>query len=130
MKFELGQKVKIKDSGTISEIITNFENGQKSKTYAIISDIDNERILLSENKIEKIKFDKCITKNVIRNILKFKTKIFKKIEKIKYYIIYSNCYSEMEYYGISSFNCCEGSIEIFCSECPYFYKNKQIEHQK
>lgn len=76
------------------------------------------------------KNEKYITKNVIKNIFKLKTKIFKKIEKIKYYIIYSNCYSEMEYYGISSFNCCEGSIEIFCSECPYFYKNKQIEHRK
>lgn len=65
--------------------------------------------------------------NIIETILKFKTKIFKKIEKIKYYIIYSNCYSEMEYYGISSFNCCEGATEIFCSECPYFYKNKQKE---
>lgn len=124
MEFKLGQKIKVKDSGVIYEITTNFENGQKSKTYAIISDIDNERILLSENKIEAMKSNEGIIKNIVKNILKFKTKILKKIKEINYYIVYTNCYSEMEYYGISSFNCCKGVTEILCSECLYFYKNK------
>lgn len=124
MEFKLGQKVEVNDFGVISEIITNFENGKITKTYAMISDIDNKRILLSENKIETIKSNESIIKNIVKNILKFKTKIFKKIKEINYYIVYTNCYSEMEHYGISSFNCCKGSTEIFCSECPYFYKNK------
>lgn len=72
----------------------------------------------------KLGQNESIIKNIVKNILKFKTKIFKKIKEINYYIVYTNCYSEMEYYGISSFNCCEGATEILCSECPYFYKNK------
>lgn len=65
MEFKLGQKVKVKDSGVIYEITTNFENGQRIKIYSIISDIDNERICLSENKIERVRTNKNVIKNII-----------------------------------------------------------------
>lgn len=130
MEFKLGQKVKVKDSGVIYEITTNFENGQKTKTYAIISDIDNERICLSENKIEKIEFEEGIVKNIIKNIFKFKTKLFKKIKEINNYITYSKCYSDMESIGLSAFECCSGIIGISCNDCPYYCKNKEFKIMK
>ena len=130
MEFKLGQKVKVKDSGVIYEIITNFENGQRTKTYSVISDIDNERIRLSENKIEEIESDEGIIKNIIKNIFKFKTKIFKKIKEINCYMVYSKCYSDMESIGLSAFECCSGIIGTFCDNCPYYRRNKEFETMK
>lgn len=127
MEFKLGQKVKVKDSGVIYEITTNFENGQRTKTYSIISDIDNERICLSENKIEEIESDEGIVKNIIKNVFKFKTKFFKKIEEINNYISYSKCYSDMESVGLATFECCNGIVGIYCNSCPYCRRNKEFK---
>lgn len=130
MEFKLGQKVEVKDSGVIYEITTNFENGQRIKTYSIISDIDNERICLSENKIEGIKSDEKTIKNIIKNIFKFKTKLFKKIEEINNYITYSKCYSDMKSIGLAAFECCNGIIGISCDNCPYYRRNKEFKKMK
>lgn len=127
MEFKLGQKVKVKDSGVIYEITTNFENSQRIKTYSIISDIDNERICLSENKIEEIESNEGIVKKIIKNIFKFKTKLLKKIEEINNYIVYSKCYSNMESVGLATFECCNGIVGIYCNSCPYYCKNKEFK---
>lgn len=64
MNLKLGQDVKINDSGKICEIKTIFENGVAIKEYIIISDIDNERICIKENKIK-------VKNNIFKNIINF-----------------------------------------------------------